>query len=300
MVIGENLHPQATDDLGWDDLAAVDAVYFTGGDPATLVAARAAPLLVVTARRLAVLAASGVRADVLIGSAIDPGERVDAVPLPAPPARDRPDARRRGRHAGAAADGAGGSWPAVGAAGSAARRLRRRRLLPRGPHRRARAAAPRWPRRRRPARRAGAAARRPGAGRIDAHASPHDRPRRAHRALRRARRPRRRQRAAGPDAAGQRPRSSTRRSPARWPRPPTPAAPATSTSGTGIRTSSARGSLHAPLDSLATTPAWLDERARAVADGGAYIRIEGDPDPTLLADARPGSARRSTRCRSTR
>ena len=85
MVIGENLHPQATDALGWDDLAEVDAVYFTGGDPATVVAARAAPLLVVTARRMAVLAASGVKADVLIGSANDSGERVDAIPLPAAP-----------------------------------------------------------------------------------------------------------------------------------------------------------------------------------------------------------------------
>ena len=42
--------------------------------------------------------------------------------------------------------------------------------------------------------------------------------------------------------------------------------------------------LHAPLDSLSTSPAWLDERARAVVDGGAYIRIEGDPAPTLLSD----------------
>ena len=47
---------------------------------------------------------------------------------------------------------------------------------------------------------------------------------------------------------------------------------------------------HAPLDSLATSPEWLDERARAVADGGAYIRVEGDPDPTVLADADPARA----------
>jgi aminopeptidase len=42
--------------------------------------------------------------------------------------------------------------------------------------------------------------------------------------------------------------------------------------------------LHAPLESLSETPAWLDERARAAVDGGAYIRIEGDPAPTLLSD----------------
>lgn len=109
MVIGENLHPQATDDLGWDDIAAVDAVYFTGGDPATVVLARAAPCLVATARRLAVLAASGVRADVLIGSAIDPGEQVDAVPLPAAPAVI---VQTHGAKGGSwmAADGTHGTW----------------------------------------------------------------------------------------------------------------------------------------------------------------------------------------------
>jgi len=112
MVIGDNLHPQAADDLGWDDLATVDAVYFTGGDPATLVAARAAPLLVVTARRLAVLAASGVRADVLIGSANDPGERVDAIALPAEPGAI---VQTRGGEGGSwtCANGSGGSWEAA-------------------------------------------------------------------------------------------------------------------------------------------------------------------------------------------
>jgi len=112
MVIGANLHPQASDDLGWDDLADVDAVYFTGGDPATLVAARAAPLLVVTARRLAVLAASGVRADVLIGSANDPGERVDAIPLAAEPGAI---VQTRGGEGGSwtTADGGHGSWAPV-------------------------------------------------------------------------------------------------------------------------------------------------------------------------------------------
>jgi aminopeptidase len=44
---------------------------------------------------------------------------------------------------------------------------------------------------------------------------------------------------------------------------------------------------HAPLETLAQTPAWLDERARAVVDGGAYIRVDGDPDPTILDDIDP-------------
>jgi aminopeptidase len=47
---------------------------------------------------------------------------------------------------------------------------------------------------------------------------------------------------------------------------------------------------HAPLDSLSTTPAWLDERARAAAETGAYIRVEGDPNPTLLSDVDPARA----------
>src|SRR3954453_17329872 len=112
MVIGANLHPEATDDLGWHALAAFDAVYFTGGDPATVEAARTAPLLVVTARRLAVLAASGVRTDVLIGSANDPGERVDGVPLPQPPCVI---VQTRGAGGGTwrAEDGSGGEWQSV-------------------------------------------------------------------------------------------------------------------------------------------------------------------------------------------
>jgi ribokinase len=118
MVIGENLHPQATDDLGWVDVATVDAVYFTGGDPATLVLARSAPILVVTARRLAVLARSGVRADVLIGSATDPGEQIGAVTLAAVPAIV---VQTHGRQGGSwtAADGARGTWPSVALPGPA-------------------------------------------------------------------------------------------------------------------------------------------------------------------------------------
>lgn len=118
MVIGENLHPQATDALGWEDLATVDAAYFTGGDPATLVLARAAPILVVTARRLEALARSGVRADVLIGSAIDPGEQIDAVPLAEVPAIV---VQTHGRQGGSwtAADGTDGTWAPVALPGPA-------------------------------------------------------------------------------------------------------------------------------------------------------------------------------------
>jgi ribokinase len=74
VVVGEPLHPEAADPLPWDLLARCDAAYFTGQDPAALRAARAARILVVTARRRAALDASRVRADVVVGSAADPRE----------------------------------------------------------------------------------------------------------------------------------------------------------------------------------------------------------------------------------
>jgi ribokinase len=76
-VVGANLFPTADDPLPWNELGDYDGAYFTGLDPRTLVAARAAPVLVVTARRFDSLVESGVRADALIGSARDRGERYD-------------------------------------------------------------------------------------------------------------------------------------------------------------------------------------------------------------------------------
>ena len=73
-VVGEPLHPRRDDRLSWDELASSDAAYFTGQDPDTLVEARRAGLLVVSARRRAALAASGVVADVVVGSASDARE----------------------------------------------------------------------------------------------------------------------------------------------------------------------------------------------------------------------------------
>jgi ribokinase len=74
VVLGEPLHPEKRDALPWDLLASCDAAYFTAQDPEALRAARAARLLVVTARRRPALIASGVRADVVVGSAADPRE----------------------------------------------------------------------------------------------------------------------------------------------------------------------------------------------------------------------------------
>ena len=73
-VVGAPLQPARDDRLSWDELASCDAAYFTGQDPETLVEARRAKLLVVTARRSDALAKSGVRADVVVGSARDPRE----------------------------------------------------------------------------------------------------------------------------------------------------------------------------------------------------------------------------------
>jgi ribokinase len=74
LVTGDPLQPAASDPLPWSILSSCAAAYFTGTDPGSLQAARAAHVLVVTARRSAALAAAGVSPDVIIGSASDPRE----------------------------------------------------------------------------------------------------------------------------------------------------------------------------------------------------------------------------------
>ena len=85
MVTGGRHSPTLDDALGWDELADFDGVYFIGDDPRTLVAARRATHLVVTARRLPALITSGVQADVLVASAHDKDEAVDVAALPIAP-----------------------------------------------------------------------------------------------------------------------------------------------------------------------------------------------------------------------
>ncbi len=75
--LGDRLHPLVTDPLPWDELARIDAVYFTAGDPQTLEAARRARVLVATTRVLEVLASSDVHLDAVVGSGRDPAERWD-------------------------------------------------------------------------------------------------------------------------------------------------------------------------------------------------------------------------------
>jgi ribokinase len=74
-VIGDRLQPERNDPLPWDELADVDAVYFTAGGPDTLRAARAAGTVVATARVMDLIAAAGVRLDAVVGSARDASER---------------------------------------------------------------------------------------------------------------------------------------------------------------------------------------------------------------------------------
>ncbi|HTP28267.1 MAG TPA: PfkB family carbohydrate kinase [Anaeromyxobacteraceae bacterium] len=86
VVIGQPLHPQASDPLPWQVVAECDAAYFTAQDPDALRTARAARVLVVTARRRAALDRSGVRADVVVGSAFDPREASTLADYRVPPA----------------------------------------------------------------------------------------------------------------------------------------------------------------------------------------------------------------------
>jgi ribokinase len=112
ITLGERLHPELADPLPWDELARIDAVYFTAGDVGALEAARGARVLVGTSRVLDVLSRADVRLDAVVGSGHDPSERYDPKAL-----RHRPglvvltDGARGGVFA--AADGTRGRFPAV-------------------------------------------------------------------------------------------------------------------------------------------------------------------------------------------
>src|SRR5207248_1928970 len=84
-VVGDRLVPRGDDDLPWDELAGMDAVYFTGGDVDALRAARAARVLTATPRTFATLRDAHVELEALIGSGRDPGEVYDPAELDPPP-----------------------------------------------------------------------------------------------------------------------------------------------------------------------------------------------------------------------
>lgn len=73
-LMGNKLHPRGADPLPWTELAGVDAVYFSAGDPDALRAARQARALVATARELPTLVEAQVQLDALVHSGRDPSE----------------------------------------------------------------------------------------------------------------------------------------------------------------------------------------------------------------------------------
>jgi ribokinase len=111
-VLGPRLVPHGDDDLPWAAVAALDGVFFTGGDVAALRAARSAPVLVATSRALDTVTAAGVELDVLVASATDPGEAFSAEALDPPP---RHVVLTRGDRGGTwrGADGTTGEWIAA-------------------------------------------------------------------------------------------------------------------------------------------------------------------------------------------
>jgi ribokinase len=84
-LLSHKLVPRGEDPLPWDGLAAYEALYFTGGDADAVRRARAARVLVATARELPTLREAGVELDVLVRSAHDANERYEHGDLdPAP------------------------------------------------------------------------------------------------------------------------------------------------------------------------------------------------------------------------
>ncbi len=111
-IVGENRFPRRADPLPWSEIADCVAIFFAGGDPAALVAARAAKTLVVAARQITTLAASGVRADVVVGSVNDPDDSFDPADLHVPPdVVVLTDGARGGSYR--SRDGRDGWWQAV-------------------------------------------------------------------------------------------------------------------------------------------------------------------------------------------
>jgi ribokinase len=111
-VIGSRLGPRGDDPLPWHELAETDAVYFTAGDAAAAREARAARVLVGTARGLATLAEARVELDALVSSSRDAGERYERGDLEPPP---RLVVRTAGSAGGAfeTKEGRRGTWQAT-------------------------------------------------------------------------------------------------------------------------------------------------------------------------------------------
>ena len=84
-VIGERIAALGSDPLAWDELARTDAVYVCAGDAAAIRRARAARVVVATARILPVLREAGIVLDAVVASARDASERYQDGDLDPPP-----------------------------------------------------------------------------------------------------------------------------------------------------------------------------------------------------------------------
>jgi ribokinase len=111
-ILGERLVPHGGDDLPWERLDGVDAVYFTGGDTGALREARRARRLVATPRAEDTLRAGGVKLDALVRSAKDAGEAHAGEDLDPPPATIVSTAGNEGGM-WVGEEGKGGSWRAA-------------------------------------------------------------------------------------------------------------------------------------------------------------------------------------------
>ena len=85
-VIGERLQPQASDSLPWSLLQDCDAVFVSAADTGALQSCRSARVMTATPRvRLINLQNAAVQLDALIGSGLDPGEKLpDRLGFPQP------------------------------------------------------------------------------------------------------------------------------------------------------------------------------------------------------------------------
>ncbi len=113
VVLGARHVAHASDALPWDELAACDAVYVTGGDAAAVRAARAARVVVATSRVMPLLREAAIPLDALVGSANDPSERYDGDLDPPPRLVVRTDGARGGRYVEDGVEGAYAAAPAT-------------------------------------------------------------------------------------------------------------------------------------------------------------------------------------------
>jgi ribokinase len=111
ITLGQRLAPEREDELPWEQLSDMDAVYFTAGGRGAMRAARGARVLVATPRARDALH-GGVRLDALVLSQDDPDERREAETLSQPPALV---VHTEGAGGGSyvRADGSDGRWTAA-------------------------------------------------------------------------------------------------------------------------------------------------------------------------------------------